>query len=86
MPVRHRPAGKARLEIFRVFEHGMQRHVAAVAPAPDTDAIAVHIRKRFQISGAIALIGKLLRAEAVMNGLFKQVPASGRIRDYRAKK
>src|SRR6266571_1886350 len=60
-PVRDRAAGKSRFEIVARLEHGVQRHVAAVAPSPDADAIPVNVRKRLEVLHAIALIGKFLR-------------------------
>src|SRR5205823_2022182 len=60
-----------RLEIVARFKHGVQRHMAAVAPSPNPDAIRIDVRKRLEITHAVALIGKLLRAHAEMQRRFK---------------
>src|SRR6202162_6374418 len=78
MPVGHRTASEGRLENLRRFEDGVQRHVSAVTPSMNSDTIRINIGLRFKPDTAIALIGKFLGTEAIVNGLFEDVPASGR--------
>ena len=56
----------------------MQRHVPAVAPSPDADAICINVGQRLQIGRAVALIGQFLRPKTKMDGLFEQMAATRR--------
>src|ERR1700722_6939071 len=78
MPVGHRAARETSLEIGPVSKHGVQRHVSAVTPSPNAHAIAIDIRQRLQIRGAIALVRQFLRPQPEMNGLLKKVAAPRR--------
>ena len=46
-PVRDWSARESCLEILRVFKHGVQRHVPAVAPSPNSDSAGVYPRLPF---------------------------------------
>ena len=61
-PVGDWPTGKSHLEVTARLEHGMQRHVAAVTPTPDADAIRFNIRESLQIRHTVALVGEFLGA------------------------
>src|SRR5256884_3469545 len=63
-PVGDRAARETHFENIAGFKHGVQRHVTAVAPSPDADAIGINIGKRLEIFDAVALVGKLLCAHA----------------------
>ncbi len=75
-PVGDRATGKSRFEVAARLEHGMQRHVAAVTPSPDADAIGFHVGKSSQICHSVALVGKFLSAQAKMDGLFEKMAAA----------
>src|SRR5438045_420969 len=78
VPIGDRPARKASLEILGILEHSVQSHVPAIAPAPDSQAVGINEGKRFQILRTITLVGKLLSAKAIVNGLFEEMTASSR--------
>src|SRR5438874_3560413 len=78
MPVGHRTARKARLEVLRITKHGLQRHMPPVTPAPNSNTIRIHIRQRLEIPGAVSLISKLLFTELEMNWFFKNMAAARR--------
>ena len=46
-PVGYRRYGYSGFENIAGVKQGLQRHVAAVTPAPDADALAIHVGKRF---------------------------------------
>src|SRR5256885_16510751 len=78
VPIGDRAARKASLEILGILEHSVQSHMPAIAPAPDSQAVGIDEGQRFQILGAITLVGKLLSAEAIANGLLEEMAASRR--------
>src|SRR6266700_7820619 len=77
-PVRKRAARETHLEIITRFKHGVQRHVAPVAPSPYADAIRIEVRKRLEVLHAVALVRKLSCAHAEMQRRLKSVPAPRR--------
>src|SRR6266481_9333562 len=78
MPICNRPTCESRLENVPRLKYRVQRHVPAVAPAPDADALSIHIRQRLQIGHAVELIGKLLRSQPKMDRLLKYMSTPGR--------
>ena len=50
----------------------------AVASAPDSDALAVHVGLPLEPLDTVSLIGKLLGAETIMDGLFEKVASPHR--------
>ena len=62
-PVGYGRDGDAGLENVGRVEHGIERHVAAVTPAPDADARAIHVGERLQIFHAGELVFQLDFAE-----------------------
>src|SRR5260370_16511762 len=73
-PVRYRAASETRFEIVARFEHGVQRHVAAIAPPPNPDATRIDVWQRLEILRAVTLVGKFLRAHAEMQRRFESMP------------
>src|SRR5437762_3982550 len=53
-----------------------QRHVPAVAPPPDTNAIGIDEGKRLEILHAVALVGKFLCAHAEVQRRFECMAAA----------
>src|SRR4030095_2080913 len=72
------PPGKPSLKSLETLKHRVQRHVAAITPAPNADAGGVYPRLPFQPSDPVALVGEFLGAKPQVNGLFKQVPPASR--------
>src|SRR3989454_6995413 len=60
---RSRRDGERRLLHAGAAEHAERAHVAAVAPAPDADAVGVDVRLRRKPAGRRDLIGRLVATE-----------------------
>src|ERR1700678_1570969 len=67
-PIGHRCAGNPGTKHIRRFEHQHERHVAAVAPAPDADACGVYIPLCGKPACTLHLIGHFDVAQFVVNG------------------
>src|SRR5260370_9881225 len=77
-PVRYRAASETRFEIVARFEHGVQRHVAAIAPPPNPDATRIDVWQRLEILRAVTLVGKFLLAHPEMQRRFESMSAARR--------
>src|SRR5580704_8362248 len=65
-PIRDRRTRKPHLEILRRLKKRMQRHVPAIAPAPDANPFAVHVRQCPQVRHSVPLIRELLHRNVVI--------------------